>query len=68
MLNVASISTLGLYRHHETVNDSLMAKLDEQRRSAWSKLQMKALPPAPEEVLANRTNPSPLAQKAGMFQ
>ncbi len=67
LLDVASIGTLGLYRHHEKVDDSLMAKLDQQRRSAWLKLQPGFLPPDHDAVLAHE-NRSPLPAKAGLVQ
>jgi hypothetical protein len=63
MFEMASIGTLGLYRHHETVDDSLMAKLDQQRRSAWLKLQPSSLPQ--DAVLADRLSPSP-SPKSGI--
>jgi hypothetical protein len=63
MFEMASIGTLGLYRHHETMDDSLMAKLDQQRRSAWLKLQPSSLPQ--DAVLADRLSPSP-SPKSGI--
>jgi hypothetical protein len=48
------------------VDESLMVKLDEQRRTAWLKLQPKNLPPGQDEVVAHETNPAPA--KAGMLQ
>ncbi|HTB13568.1 MAG TPA: hypothetical protein VK752_18445 [Bryobacteraceae bacterium] len=67
LLNVASIGTLGLYRHHDAVDDSSLAKLDQQRRTAWLKLQPKSLPPGQDAVLANG-KPSPLPAWAGLLQ
>lgn len=45
---LASIGTAGLYRHHDSVNPALMAKLDQQRRDAWLKTHSPFLPPAEE--------------------
>jgi hypothetical protein len=67
LLNAASIGTLGLYRHHEPADDSMMAKLDQQRRSAWLKLQPRFLPPGQDAVLADRINPAP-SPKPGIQQ
>ena len=67
MLDMASIGTLGLYRHHDTADDSSIAKLDQQRRSAWLKLQPKSLPPGQDAVLAGQSN-SPSPAKAGIAQ
>jgi hypothetical protein len=36
-LRVASISTLGLYRHTERMTPDILAELDRQRRFAWHK-------------------------------
>jgi hypothetical protein len=58
LLDLASIGTLGLYRHHETATDSSMAKLDQRRRSAWLKLQQKSLPPGQAADVAERKNPA----------
>jgi hypothetical protein len=74
LLDLASIGTLGLYRHYETADDSTMAKLDQQRRSAWLKLQPKSLPPGQEAEVAERKNPALPSTtatgsvKAGMLQ
>ena len=54
MLSVASIGTLGIYRHQEPESELSIAKLDEQRRAAWLKLQPKSLPPGQETELAKR--------------
>jgi hypothetical protein len=35
-----------------------MAKLDQQRRAAWLKLQPKALPPGQDAEVAQRKNPT----------
>jgi len=43
-----------------------MAKLDQQRRAAWLKLQPKALPPGQEVEVAKRKNSALPA--AGMLQ
>ena len=67
LLDMASIGTLGVYRHHEPADDSMMTKLDQQRRSAWLKLQPKSLPPGQDAVLADRLNSAP-TPKAGMLQ
>lgn len=69
LLDMASIGTLGLYRHHETVDDRLMVKLDQQRRSAWLKLQPRTLPPGQEAEVTERRNPAPAREsaKAGML-
>jgi hypothetical protein len=47
-----------------------MAKLDQQRRSAWLKLQPKSLPPGQDVEVADRKNPAPApaSTKAGMLQ
>src|SRR5438093_54357 len=37
MLRVASISTLGIYRHSERMSPELLAQVDRQRRFAWHK-------------------------------
>ncbi len=66
MLNLASIGTLGIYRHHEPESETSIAKLDEQRRAAWLKLQPKSLPPGQQAELAKRKNPAVPA--AGMLQ
>jgi hypothetical protein len=58
LLDVASVGTLGLYHHHETESDASMAKLDQQRRAAWLKLQPKALPPGQDAEVAQRKNPT----------
>jgi len=42
---LASIATAGLYNHHDKMNQSLVAKLDQQRRDARLKLQAPFLPP-----------------------
>jgi hypothetical protein len=74
LLEMASASTLGLYRHHETADDSSIAMLDQQRRSAWLKLQPKLLPPGSEAEVADRKNPAlpvmpaPASTKAGMLR
>jgi hypothetical protein len=71
ILNVASIGTLGLYHHHETGSDSSMAKLDQQRRAAWLKLQPRLLPPGQDAEVADRKNPAlpaPALIKAGMLR
>ncbi len=65
LLDAASIGTLGLYRHHETVDQRLMIKLDEQRRSAWLKMQPKALPPGQDATLATGKDSVP-PPRAGM--
>jgi len=67
LLDMASVGTLGLYRHHDKVDDSSMAKLDQQRRSAWLKLQPKGLPPGQEAVLADGKS-SAAPAKAGIVQ
>ncbi len=56
LLDLASIGTVGRYHHHETVNDSLIAKLDEQRRRAWFKTSAEPSPPVPEDVLVTGMN------------
>ncbi len=66
LLDIASIGTLGLYRHYEHTDDSTMAKLDQQRRSAWLKVQPKSLPPGQEAEVAEQK--SPAALKVGMLQ
>jgi hypothetical protein len=66
LLNMASIGTLGLYHHHEPESDSSMAKLDQQRRAAWLKLQPKSLPPGQDAEVAKRKNPAVPA--TGMLQ
>jgi hypothetical protein len=71
LFDMASIGTLGLYRHHDTMDESLMAKLDEQRRTAWLKLQPKSLPPGAEAVLAKEKNPAlppPIPARPGTLQ
>ena len=67
LLDIASVGTLGLYRHHETADDSSIAKLDQQRRSAWLKVQPNFLPPGQAAVLANQVNKSP-SPKPGIEQ
>lgn len=66
LINMASISTLGLYHHHETGSDSSIAKLDRQRHAAWLKLQPKSLPPGQDAEVAQRKNS--VLPMAGMFQ
>jgi hypothetical protein len=56
LLQMASVGTLGLYHHREAADDSSMAKLDQQRRAAWLKLQPKSLPPGQEVEVAKRKN------------
>jgi hypothetical protein len=51
---VASIATAGLYNHHDTMNQSLTAKLDQQRREARLKLQAQPLPPESEPLVAGK--------------
>jgi hypothetical protein len=73
LLDVATIGTLGLYRHHETVDESSMVKLDEQRRIAWLRLQPKFLPPGQDAVVAKEKAPAlsaspPVPAKTGMLQ
>jgi hypothetical protein len=72
LLDVATIGTLGLYRHNETVDESRMVKLDEQRRTAWLKLQPKFLPPGQDAVVAKEKDPAlpanPPPVKTGMLQ
>jgi hypothetical protein len=52
LFRLASIGTVGIYRHHEPVDQPLMVQLDQQRRTAWLKLQAKPLPPVSEPILA----------------
>jgi hypothetical protein len=67
MLEVASIGTLGLYRHHEKADDSTLAKLDQQRRGAWLRRQPKSmLPDQGAEVAQGGSAPTP--SKAGMLR
>jgi hypothetical protein len=54
LFNMASIGTLGIYRHHEPQSDASMAILDQQRRAAWLKLQPKSLPPGQDAEVAKR--------------
>jgi hypothetical protein len=61
---VASIATGGLYRHHDTMNQSLEAKLDEQRRNTRLKLQVQSLPPERVAVVASDFHPDPLPPPA----
>jgi hypothetical protein len=63
LLHLASIGTVGLYRHHDAVNQSLMAKLEQQRRSAWLKSQGQNLPPASQPVVASASDSTPLAMR-----
>jgi hypothetical protein len=67
LFRMASIATAGLYRHHDTINESLMAKLDQQRRDARLKLPAQLLPPERELVVgggADKSSP-PLATLGG---
>lgn len=71
---IASVGTLGLYRHHEKVDDQMMAQLAEQRRAAWLKRQPGSLPPGSDAVVATEKHGTPavpvilLLPKAGMFE
>ncbi|MGD1095829.1 MAG: hypothetical protein ABSB35_28035 [Bryobacteraceae bacterium] len=58
LFRMASIATAGLYRHHDTMNDSLMSKLDQQRRDARLKLPVQLLPPERDLVVASGANNS----------
>ncbi len=49
-LRIATISTAGLYRHHEKMDEAAMAKLNQQRRDALAKLQIRPLPPTGDSV------------------
>jgi hypothetical protein len=55
MLSLASISTLGLYRHHEPETPKMLALIDQQRRFTWHKRYLEAvLHAGPDpEVAAN---------------
>jgi hypothetical protein len=66
MLGLATIGTAGLYRHHETVNQTLTVRVDQQRRDARMKLQGKPPLPGREPLVAGV--PSPEAPKAGSEQ
>lgn len=62
-LHLASILTGGLYNHHDTMNQSLVTKLDEQRRDARLKLQAQSLPPGNDPIIATKAASEP-ANKA----
>jgi hypothetical protein len=66
LLDMASIGTLGLYHHHEAESDTSIAKLDQQRRAAWLKLQPRLLPPGQEAEVAKRKTPA--LPTTGMLQ
>ena len=57
LFRMATIGTAGLYRHHETVNQNLTVKVDQQRRDAWMKLQGKLPLPRRETVVAGIASP-----------
>ncbi len=50
--HLASIATAGLYNHHDTMNQSLAAKLDQQRREARLKHPAQPLPPESDPLVA----------------
>ncbi len=54
--HVASVATVGVYRHHDTMNQSLEAQLDQQRRDARRKLPGQPLPPPPQPLFASKTS------------
>jgi hypothetical protein len=54
--HLASIATGGLYTHHDTMNPSLVAKLDQQRRNARLKLQAQPLPPGSDPLVASKNS------------
>jgi hypothetical protein len=53
LLHVASIATGGLYRHHDSMNPSLDARLDQQRRNTRIKAQAQSLPPSRDAAVAS---------------
>lgn len=63
LFHVASIATVGLYRHQDTIDQSQVAKLDQQRRDARRKLPGQPLPPPPEPLFASKSG-SPAATEA----
>jgi hypothetical protein len=54
-LHLASVATAGLYNHHDTMNQSLAAKLDQQRREARLKHPAQPLPPESDPLVAGTT-------------
>jgi hypothetical protein len=67
IFHLASIATAGLYRHHDSMNPSLEAKLDHQRRNKRVNVQAQSLPPGRDAAVASDGHPSSLAAltKAG---
>ncbi len=67
--HLASIATAGLYNHHDTMNPSLVASLDQQRREAQLKLQSKFLPPESDPLAASKPRLDfPAQVKPGLSQ
>jgi hypothetical protein len=55
-LHLASVGTAGLYNHHDKMNQSLVSKLDQQRRDKGVKLQAPFLPPGSDPLVATKAS------------
>ncbi len=51
LFGLGTVASAGIYRHHETVDQTRLAELAERRRQYWAQ-QRDQLPPAPPVVLA----------------
>ncbi len=70
LLRVASIASGGLHTHHDTMNESMVAKLDQQRRDAYlklQKLQVQSLPPVSDPLVAGRASGEPPPDSASVL-
>ncbi len=54
--HLASTATGGLYNHHDEMNQSLIANLDQQRREARLKLQAPLLPEGSDPLVASKAS------------
>ncbi len=57
LMRVATIATLGIYRHHENVSESELAQIENRRRDLVSKRRETILPPESPTIFAGGSAP-----------